>query len=51
LVNKIPVHESYVKEINYLGNNRQGLIILKDDTEIETSNLYIEADSVICTAT
>ena len=45
-IKKIPVHESYVKEINYLGENRSGLIILKDEREIETSNLCIEVDSV-----
>ena len=48
-IKKTPVHESYVKEINYLGNNRHGLIILKNENEIETSNLYIESDSVIFT--
>jgi hypothetical protein len=46
-IKKIPVHESYIKEINYLGENRQGLITLKDETEIETSNLYLTADSLI----
>lgn len=45
-IKKLPMHQKYEKEINYLGEDRLATIILKNNLEIETLNLQIIGDSL-----
>lgn len=45
-IKKLPLHEKYEKEINYLGKNHSGKITLKDDQIIPAMKMFISRDSL-----
>ena len=45
-IKKLPLHQKYEKEINYLGENRSGRILLINKTEIQTETIHIKGDSL-----
>jgi hypothetical protein len=45
-IKKLPLHQKYEKEINYLGENRSGTIILKSEENIHTEKVKVLNDSL-----
>jgi len=46
LIKKLPLHQKYEKEINFLGKNRSGRIVLENDSELSVEVIKVVGDSL-----
>ena len=45
-IKKLPIHQKYEKEINYLGKDRSGIIVFRNNTELPVEEIRLVTDSL-----